>query len=83
MIASSGNATKSAFAFFASRSQAVIRRTFPSRSPTVGFICTMAIRKVRIDINRTHTLLRVENIIVREKRLINTETRLPPNPWQE
>src|SRR5207248_1368771 len=32
----------------ASRSQEVIRCTFPSRSPTVGFIWTIATRKSRI-----------------------------------
>src|SRR5437899_10946896 len=47
-MASSGNATRSALARRASRSHPFIRRTFPATSPTVGFIWTMAIRKIRI-----------------------------------
>src|SRR5512146_3345319 len=50
VTASSGNATTSALALRASLIQALIIRTLPVISPTVGLIWAIAIRRVRIGV---------------------------------
>jgi hypothetical protein len=68
----------------------VIRRTFPSKSPTVGFIWTMAMRKVRIEVRKSYQrsaisqkkrpliLARTEDVIVRDLVEFDRETPLSP-----